>query len=192
MPKLIFFIGHAGCGKTTISKEIAKNLKEAVYLDRDTIGSLFVDKMLMMKGLSPDDRDSDIYHKEFRDLEYNAMLKVAVENLQLGKDVIMVSPFTKEVSNPNWLREFLVTYQLEGIKVNVISVYLSDIEIQRKRIISRNATRDKWKLENWNIYKEKLNKIEVKWDNVNTLYFDNSQELKQKHIDEILMFLKTT
>jgi predicted kinase len=191
MAKLIFFIGHAGCGKTTISKIIAKQMK-AVYLDRDTIGSSFVDKMLSMKGLSPDDRDSYAYHKEFRDIEYEAMFAVAVENLKLGLDTILVSPFSKEVSNPNWINKFLEDNQLIDIEVKAVSVYLSNADIQRERILARNTSRDQWKLNNWDAYKEKLKPVEVNWHNIDTLYYDNSLDLSPSQIDTVISFLKTT
>ena len=191
LTKLIFFIGHAGCGKTTISKIAAEHLK-VNYLDRDTIGSIFVDKMLSMKGLSPDDRDSQAYHKEFRDIEYKAMFAIAAENLKLGVDTILVSPFSKEVNNSNWINEFLNEHQLNDITIRVVSVYLSEAEVQRERIRARNTSRDQWKLDNWDIYKEKLKKIEVNWLNVQTLYFDNSLDLTSEQIDSVISFLKTT
>ncbi|WP_456364103.1 AAA family ATPase [Priestia aryabhattai] len=191
MTKLIFFIGHAGCGKTTISKIAAEHLKTN-YLDRDTIGSIFVEKMLLMKGLSPNDRDSQTYHKEIRDLEYKTMFAIAAENLKLGIDTILVSPFTKEVSNQNWIKEFLNENQLSNINIKVVSVYLSDPEVQRGRISERNTSRDQWKLDNWDVYKERLKKIEVSWSNAQTLYFDNSFELTAEQINSVISFLKTT
>lgn len=189
MPNLIFIIGHAGCGKTTIAKSLAK-IHKSVFLDRDTIGSLFVDKMLSMKGLEPDDRDSEIYHKEFRDIEYAAMLEVAIENLKIGNNVMMISPFTKEVNNEVWIADLIKSNNLENINTKVISVYLSDTEIQRKRIIERNTSRDKWKLENWELYKEKLNKIEVKWNDVEIYYYDNSFPLSNNSLTKIASFLE--
>lgn len=189
MPNLVFIIGHAGCGKTTIAKLLAKK-HNYVFLDRDTIGSLFIDKMLSMKGLNPDDRDSEIYHREFRDIEYAAMLEVAIENLNLGNDVMMISPFTKEVNNEDWIEDFIKSNNLENIDTKVISVYLSDIEAQRKRIIERKTSRDNWKIENWELYKEKLKKIVVKWNGVKTHYFDNSPPLSSNILTEIDAFLE--
>lgn len=191
MARLIFFIGHAGCGKTTLSKIIAKEMK-AVYLDRDTIGTPFVNKMLSMKDLSPDDRDSYAYHQEFRNIEYNALLSIAAENLQLDLGTIVVSPFSKEVSNTKWISEFLEVNQLNNVEVKVVSVYLSNTDIQRERILARNTSRDQWKLNNWNVYKEKLKPVQVSWDSVDVLYYDNSLDLSPFPIDTVISFLKTT
>ncbi|GJM83520.1 hypothetical protein HMSSN139_60160 [Paenibacillus sp. HMSSN-139] len=62
MLKLVFFVGVAGTGKTTVARKLAGRMP-AAFLDRDTVGGRFVEKILEMNGLDVNDRDSEFYKK---------------------------------------------------------------------------------------------------------------------------------
>lgn len=195
MQKLVFFVGVAGTGKTTVAEKVVEHIP-AAFLDRDTVGGRFVERFLEMNDLDPNDRDSDFYKKHLRDLEYDTTKDICIENLRVGQNVFMISPFTSELKNKQWIEEVI---QASGktkkeIDVKVVVVTLQDIEQQRNRIEMRGTERDTWKLENWDSYETRVNFVpEINWDIPKTSIevFDNSGELSNEKIDQLVQFIKT-
>lgn len=193
MLKLVFFVGVAGTGKTTVARGLAARM-QAAFLDRDTVGGRFVEKMLEMNGLDVNDRDSEFYKKHLRDLEYDTTRDICIENLAAGQNVFMISPFTAELKNKAWIEEVISAAGLtkQEVDVKVIAVTLSDMETQRQRIIDRQTERDTWKLEHWDDFKHRVQFVpEVNWDipDASILIFDNSGELTEEKINSVYQFV---
>ncbi|MDQ0089331.1 putative kinase [Paenibacillus anaericanus] len=193
MLKLVFFVGVAGTGKTTVARGLAERM-QATFLDRDTVGGRFVEKMLEMNGLDVNDRDSDFYKKHLRDLEYDTTKDICIENLAAGQNVFMISPFTAELKNKAWIEEVISAAGLtkQEVDVKVIAVTLSDMETQRKRIIDRQTERDTYKLEHWDDFKQRVQFVpDINWDIPSTsiLVFDNSGELTEEKINSVYQFV---
>lgn len=196
MLKLVFFVGVAGTGKTTVARALATRMS-AAFLDRDTVGGRFVEKMLEMNGLDVNDRDSEFYKKHLRDLEYDTTKDICIENLAAGQNVFMISPFTAELKNKVWMDEVIAAAGLtkEEVDVKVIAVTLQDMELQRQRIVDRQTERDTWKLEHWDDFKQRVQFVpEVNWDipASSILVFDNSGELTEDKLNQVYEFVKNT
>ncbi|WHX49719.1 AAA family ATPase [Paenibacillus woosongensis] len=196
MQKLVFFVGVAGTGKTTVARKIADRIP-AAFLDRDTVGGRFVEKILEMNGLDVNDRDSDFYKKHLRDLEYDTTKDICIENLAAGQNVFMISPFTAELKNKQWIEDVISAAGLtkNEVDVKVIVVTLSDMETQKQRIIDRQTERDTWKLEHWDDFKHRVQFVpEINWDipKSSVLVFDNSGDLTQEKVDSVYEFVKAT
>lgn len=192
MQKLIFFVGAAGSGKTTVARKLSASLP-AAFLDRDTIGGRFVEAILAMKGLDKNDRDSAFYKENLRDLEYGAAKDVCIENLAAGQNVFMISPFTAELKNKAWLEDVIGAAGLtkEQVDVKVIVVTLADMELQRNRIVGRQTDRDRWKLEHWDDFRKRVDFMpEINWDirPGSILVFDNSCELTDEKVGRLRVF----
>lgn len=190
MQKLIFFVGMAGTGKTTVAKEVSKYITNT-FIDRDTVGNRFVEKILEMNGYDKNDRDSEFYKKNIRDIEYEAVKDICVENISINQNVFMISPFTQELMDKNWIEELLAKAKKkkEEVDVKVVVVSLNNNEKQRERIKKRETTRDNWKLKNWEQYKERINfNPTINWDipKKNIIKFDNSGKLTDEKIQRLV------
>ncbi|MFC4776431.1 AAA family ATPase [Paenibacillus sp. GCM10023252] len=194
MQKLVFFVGVAGTGKTTVARRLAERIP-AAFLDRDTLGGRFVEAMLVQNGLDRNDRDSDYYKANLRDLEYDTAKDVCIENLAARQNVFMISPFTAELRNREWIQEVISQAGLtaEQVDVKVIVVTLADIELQKNRIIGRQTVRDQWKLDNWGSFEKRVAFVpEINWDipQQSILHYDNSGEMSEDQVDELLAFIQ--
>ncbi|WP_058308723.1 AAA family ATPase [Gracilibacillus massiliensis] len=193
MQKLVFFVGVAGTGKTTVAEKISEKIPCA-FLDRDTVGGRFVERFLEMNDLDPNDRDSDFYKKNLRDLEYDTTKDICIENLRVGQNVFMISPFTAELKNKEWIEEVIAASgkTKDDIDVKVVVVTLQDIEQQRKRIEERGTVRDTWKLDNWDSYETRVDFVPtINWDipeeNINI--FDNAGDLTNEKVEKLVSFI---
>ncbi|MDC3416792.1 AAA family ATPase [Aquibacillus salsiterrae] len=193
MQKLVFFVGVAGTGKTTVAREVALR-RPCAFIDRDTVGGRFVESILEMNNMDKNDRDSDFYKKNLRDLEYDTAKDICIENLSVGQDVFMISPFTAELKNEDWIKQVIADSNRteKEVDVKVVVVTLDDMDTQRERIEERGTVRDSWKLNNWDSYETRVDFVPtINWDipQDNVLIFDNTGDLTEEKVDRLMQFI---
>ena len=159
MPRLIFFCGHAGTGKTTLAKRAlpilrARTGESFCLLDKDTLYGAYSAAVMGVLTGNPNDRDSPTFLENLREPEYGGLLATARENLQLGVSCIVVGPFSREVrarklADRRWLGV------ADDVTVHVVWVYLQEVEA-RRRIQARGNPNDAWKLAHWDDYHTRL------------------------------------
>jgi predicted kinase len=147
-PTLILIAGGPGAGKTALGREIARIVPTAMLLDKDVLGSIWVDAMLEHLNKGQVDRDSKVYWDSVRPLEYSALLATALDNLGLGKTVIAVAPFGPELRDAEWVRKLARSVQDLGARMRTIWIE-TDLQTARQRMVARNDIRDRWKLAHW-------------------------------------------
>lgn len=154
-PRLILFAGHAGTGKSTLAKRalpliVEKTGEDFFFLDKDTAYGAFSAQMMKLTTNNPNDRDSPYYLENIRDWEYSGLIDIARENLQIGVNVILVGPFSKEIASGKMFNP-----QALGIP-NETSIRIAwiDLELEeaRRRMEKRADPRDEWKLQHWEQY----------------------------------------
>lgn len=177
--KLIFFLGGAGSGKTTLAKALSRKYK-AAFLDMDILLRPAAEAIMTLQGLDPSDRDSPEYKRLCRDLGYRITMDAALDNVQLGVDTLVVGPFTKETETPDWIEQELVRIgrSLDDTDVRVAYVYLQNEALYRQRITARQSPLDEWKLANWDAFRTSLDRKRVAWPlpAESVAYIDNSSD----------------
>lgn len=149
MKELILVTSPPACGKTFISKELAKNLKNVVYLDKDTL--IVLSKQIFVVANEEYNRSSDFFEKNIRDYEYYAVLDLAFEALDYADIALINAPFTREIRDRKYIKDLKARLAEKGAVLKVIWVE-TDPEVCHQRMVARGSDRDTWKLEHWDEY----------------------------------------
>lgn len=147
--KLILVVSPPACGKTYVSKKLAKALKHVVYLDKDTLIPL--SKKIFEVGNEEYNRSSDFFNRVIRDVEYEVTLDLAFEALEYEDLVLVNAPFTREIRDTEYVKQLSSKLASIGAELTFVWVDASP-ETCHQRMIERNSTRDTWKLANWDEY----------------------------------------
>ena len=146
---MILVTSPPACGKTYISKQLAKNLKHVVYLDKDTLIPLS-NRVFAAAG-EEINRSSKFFEDNIRDYEYETIVDIGVEALEYDDNVLINAPFTKEVHDEETLERFRTKLRKKNAKLVIIWV-VTDPKVCHQRMIARNSDRDTWKLRHWDQY----------------------------------------
>ena len=149
MKKMILVTSPPACGKTYISKQLAKNLKHVVHLDKDTL--IVLSNRIFDVAGEERNRSSDFFESNIRNFEYEAIINIAMEALDYDDIVLINAPFTREIRSPEYMDQFRKRLAAKNARLEIIWV-VTDPEICHQRMIRRNSSRDTWKLENWDQY----------------------------------------
>jgi len=190
MGKLIFVVGAAGAGKTSVARALVSR-RPAAFLDMDTLLRPAAEAIMTMAGLDPMDRDSPLYKARCRDLGYRITMDAALENIALGLDAVVIGPFTRETAEPDWLGRELARIGAPREAVRVIVVTLPDTTSYEARIRQRGSALDDWKLEHWETFKTTLAEREVRWPLPTSaiLHYDNAGPLDEQALDRLERFV---
>ncbi|MGM9631748.1 MAG: AAA family ATPase [Eubacteriales bacterium] len=149
MKHLILVTSPPASGKTYVSKQLAKQLHNIVYLDKDALIPL--SNRVFLAGNEEINRSSPFFEENIRNYEYIAILDIAFEALEYADLVLVNAPFTREVRDNAYIASLKDKLASLGAQLTVIWVE-TDIEVTRKRMIERNSPRDTWKLAHWDEY----------------------------------------
>lgn len=182
MKKLILVSSPPACGKTFISKQLAKALSHVVYLDKDTLITL--SKQIFVVAGEEYNRSSEFFNKSIRDYEYETIVAIALEALSYDNIVLVNAPFTREIRDMNYISGLKAKLKEKDASLVVVWVETSK-EVCRQRMIARNSDRDTWKLAHWDEYIAGCNfDVPAALDDVNIkddlLIFKNSSDTEFK------------
>lgn len=176
--KLILVTSPPACGKTYISKALAKRLQHVVYLDKDTLITL--SKQIFKVAGQEYNRSSEFFEENIRDYEYDCIVDLAMEALEYDDIVLINAPFTREIRDMKYINNLKEELAKHNATLVVIWV-VTPPEVVHQRMIARNSDRDTWKLEHWDEYIAKCNfQIPTQLDDPNVkddlLIFNNGND----------------
>jgi len=182
MPRLIFFCGHAGTGKTTLARRAVAALMRQAHtccsgesfclLDKDTLYGHYSSAVMGVLTGDPNDRDSPPYLQHLRQPEYDGLLATARENLALGVSCLVVGPLSREVRAHRLVDRAWLGVG-DDVQVRIVWVHLQEAEA-RRRITARGNPNDAWKLTHWDEYRTRLF-MPAAADYPELLLYDNTQ-----------------
>lgn len=177
MKKLVLVTSPPACGKTFISKKLAKALTNCVYLDKDTL--IVLSKQIFVIAGEEYNRSSEFFQREIRDYEYYCILDLAFDALEYNDTVLVNAPFNKEIRDDAYLDDLRAKLAEKGAELCVVWVH-TDKEVAHQRMIKRASDRDVWKLEHWDEYVAQQNFNQP--DNIPELFvFNNNSEEEYKN-----------
>ncbi|HSX69052.1 GntR family transcriptional regulator [Nocardioides sp.] len=152
--RIVLVGGYAGSGKTELGRVLARQTGWPV-LDKDTMTRPLVERALEALGQPANDRDSEVYSREIRPHEYEALMAAAYENADCGVAAIVTAPFVAEFSDAAWLERERARFEERGVPAEVVWV-ACDAETMHTYIRRRGAARDAAKLADWPAYLAKV------------------------------------
>ncbi|BBF44805.1 phosphate starvation-inducible protein PhoH, predicted ATPase [Lachnospiraceae bacterium KM106-2] len=186
MKHLILVTSPPACGKTFVTKSLAKALPNCVYLDKDTL--IVLSKQIFVVANQEYNRSSDFFEENIRNYEYDCTMELAFEALDYNDTVLINAPFTREIRDKEYiasLREKLAQKDAELVVVWVST----DKEVCHQRMIKRNSDRDTWKLEHWDEYMAKQNFNQPDIEGL-VVFNNNSEDEFNQSIRETVNLLK--
>lgn len=130
MPALVIFGGLPGSGKTTIARELARQLA-AVYLRIDSIEQAI--------------RDSGVVNRPLDDAGYRVGYALAEDNLRLGRPVVADSVNPLQLTRDAWI-EIANRAHARAIEIETVC---SDLQQHRRRVETRTTDIDGMLLPTW-------------------------------------------
>jgi len=194
MKRLILVTSPPASGKTYISKQLAKQLKHVVYLDKDTL-IVLSNQIFAVAGME-NNRSSDFFEENIRNYEYKATLDLALEALVYDDIVLINAPFTREIRDTQYINNLKAQLVEKNARLTVVWV-ITEVDIVKQRMIERNSDRDTWKLANWDEYIADVDfNIPKSIDDPRVvddllLFYNSTQEEYEESMERIVTILET-
>lgn len=138
-PRFAYVVaGPAGSGKSTLGRALAA-ATGAVVLDQDIATNPLMAQLATLAGAG-DDLDHPALRGAVRQARYQCVIDVAVDNGRLGRDVVLIAPFTAESTDRAAWAE--LARQLNPARAVLVWVTVSAEQALARRI-RRNLPRDR-------------------------------------------------
>ena len=188
MKKLILVTSPPACGKTFVTKKMAKAMKNCVYLDKDSL--IVLSKQIFVVANQEYNRSSDFFEANIRNYEYDCIMEIAYEALEYNDTVFINAPFTREMKNKDYMDHLSAELAKRDTALVVIWVKAST-EVCRQRMIARNSDRDTWKIANWDEY-VKTQDFNQPTTVENLFIFENSDDTSfKKSLEDCVKYLES-
>ena len=130
--------GPAGSGKSTLGRALA-SVTGAMVIDQDIATNPLMAALGAIVGAG-DDLDHPALRGPVRRARYQCVIDIACDNGRLGRDVVMIAPFTAESSDREAWAE--LARQLSPARATLVWVTVPP-EVALARRLQRNLPRDR-------------------------------------------------
>ena len=134
--RLVLFMGAAGSGKSTLARRLLGRFSMA-YLNKDTFWEPLLEEL-----------DSRADYAAGREDWYDALYRIAEENLVLGVSVLLDAPHIRQVQDPDWVLRIRLLADRAGADLSCVYCFCAESTL-KLRLLNRGLQRDAWKLGNW-------------------------------------------
>jgi predicted kinase len=129
--------GAAGTGKTTLGRALAQACGAAL-LDLDAMTNPLLGQICLLAGI-PLDFDHPALRDPIRHARYRCVLDTALENIAVGRPVVLVAPFTTEISDRGAWDDAFADFEPTALNLIWVAVPL---DLARERRRSRGQPQD--------------------------------------------------
>lgn len=157
-PYLIIVSGLPGAGKTYLANKLSR-LLGIVHIDYDTVCEPF---LMKIKKMNEPIESLESFYRTYRDVCYESILSIVVDNLRNGISVIASAPFSKEVQCPDFFKSFAHQHTLSMISISIH--LMPDKNLLLHNMLRRDSYRDVEKIEKWEHFYQKKPSSAVSWD----------------------------
>lgn len=141
---VVWLSGPPASGKSTCAGPLAREL-QATLIDLDVATNPLLRRVMALMGV--DDIDDPALSTQVREARYQVVHDLALDNVRVGRPVVCVAPFTKEARDPGQYESLRAKYSTHGA-VPVLVWLTTPPDVIMARMRSRNAPRDRFKLDN--------------------------------------------
>ena len=140
MAKAYFVAGLAGSGKSSYSREIAKELDLKIIDFDDNFNEFIAAHKDEYESLG-----SEKFLANYASTRYTDLINRAVTQLQQGVSVVIAAPFSKQMQDQMLWDELISPIKTFDPKPTLFWVVIPD-ELRKKRLVTRGEKRDAEKI----------------------------------------------
>ena len=134
--------GAPGSGKSVLGRALAADVG-AVLLDQDVLTGPLTGVVARLVGAEPEDLDDPRLRAALGGAPYDALLDTARDNLAIGRDIVVIAPFTLALGSEAAVRA--TAERLATTRIHVVWADCHPDELLR-RLRERGSARDRRKL----------------------------------------------
>lgn len=174
IPTCIIITGLAGSGKTTLSRQLAREFC-LPYIDYDTVTEPLLARVHREHATSLNYVD---FTRHWRAESYEVFWGTIAENLNLGISLIASGPCGQEIRDPGFFNGYRSQYGIRDMRILNLHL-LPDEKLLQTFKRNRNLDRDSFHASNWESFIKSELQTSPVWDAdyVETIRFSRADDL---------------